>query len=94
VFWPFCPHLWREREWRELCEPCDGQQVRGGARGGGEGGYLFEDLATDFAGDGGDFGGEAGGWTRAEERLLLELSDESLMADDAVALRGMAVSFS
>jgi hypothetical protein len=65
-------------------------------RGGGTAGrrrYLLEDFAIDLAGDGGDLGGEAGCWTRAAERLLLELSDASLLADDAAALRGMAVSF-
>ena len=49
---------------------------------------LFEDLAMDFAGDAGDLGGESGGGARAAERLLLELKDESLLADAAAALRG------
>jgi hypothetical protein len=49
---------------------------------------LFEDLAMDFAGDAGDLGGEGGGGGRAAERLLLELTDESLLADAAAALRG------
>ena len=42
----------------------------------------------DFAGDAGDLGGEGGGGGRAAERLLLELTDESLLADAAAALRG------
>jgi hypothetical protein len=53
--------------------------------------YLFVDLAIDLAGDA---GGEAGGWARAAERLLLELSEESLLVVEAAVLReGMAKIF-